>query len=61
MFAGQKVGVAQVSEHIWLVSFMDPCLRYRPSEGWRPCHLPLATWNQIVVWLDQIEAPRQAN
>ena len=22
-FAAQKVGVAQVSEHIWLVSFMD--------------------------------------
>lgn len=23
VFAGQKVGVAQVAEHIWLVSFMD--------------------------------------
>ena len=43
VFAGQKVGVAQVSEHIWLVSFMDYDLgyfddetcRYRPGAKWR--------------------------
>ncbi len=28
VFAGQKVGVSQVGEHIWLVSFMDYDLGY---------------------------------
>jgi putative transposase len=35
VFAGQKVGVAQVSEHIWLVSFMDFDLGYFDDETCR--------------------------
>ena len=35
VFAGQKVGVAQVSEHIWLVSFMDYDLGYFDGETCR--------------------------
>ena len=35
VFAGQKVGVAQVSEHIWLVSFMDSDLGYFDDETCR--------------------------
>ena len=35
VFAGQKVGVAQVSEHIWLVSFMDYDLGYFDDETCR--------------------------
>jgi hypothetical protein len=35
VFAGQKVGIAQVSEHIWLVSFMDYDLGYFDDETCR--------------------------
>jgi putative transposase len=35
VFAGQKVGVAQVAEHIWLVSFMDYDLGYFDDETCR--------------------------
>ena len=35
VFAGQKVGVAQISEHIWLVSFMDYDLGYFDDETCR--------------------------
>lgn len=35
VFAGQKVGVAQVSEHIWLVTFMDYDLGYFDDETCR--------------------------
>jgi len=35
VFAGQKVGVVQVSEHIWLVSFMDYDLGYFDDETCR--------------------------
>lgn len=35
VFAGQRVGVAQVSEHIWLVSFMDYDLGYFDDETCR--------------------------
>jgi putative transposase len=30
IFAGQKIGINQVSERIWLVSFMDNDLGYFP-------------------------------
>ena len=51
VFAGQKVGVAQVSEHIWLVSFMDydsgyfddETCRLEPIEDpFRPKVLPMS-------------------
>ena len=35
VFAGQQVGVAHVSEHIWLVSFMDYNLGYFDDETCR--------------------------
>ena len=35
VFAGQKVGVSQVSEHIWLVTFMDYDLGYFDDETCR--------------------------
>ena len=35
VFAGQKVGVAQVSERIWLVTFMDYDLGYFDDETCR--------------------------
>jgi len=35
VFAGQKVGVKQVSEHIWLVTFMDYDLGYFDDETCR--------------------------
>lgn len=35
VFAGQKVGVTQVSEHIWLVTFMDFDLGYFDDETCR--------------------------
>jgi putative transposase len=35
VFAGQKVGVKQVSENIWLVSFMDYDLGYFDDEACR--------------------------
>jgi putative transposase len=35
VFAGQKVGVSQVSEPIWLVSFMDYDLGYFDDETCR--------------------------
>ncbi len=35
VFAGQDVGVRQVSDRIWLVSFMDNDLRYFDDEACR--------------------------
>ena len=35
MFAGQKVGIKQVSEQIWLVTFMDYDLGYFDHETCR--------------------------
>jgi putative transposase len=35
VFAGQKVGVKQTAEHIWLVSFMDYDLGYFDDETCR--------------------------
>ena len=35
VFAGQKVGVKQVGEHIWLVTFMDYDLGYFVDETCR--------------------------
>ena len=35
VFAGQRVGVAQVADHIWLVSFMDYDLGYFDDETCR--------------------------
>jgi putative transposase len=35
VFAGQSVGIKQVSEHIWLVSFMDYDLGYFDHETCR--------------------------
>src|SRR6201995_5479041 len=35
VFAGQSVGIKQVSEHIWLVSFMDYDLGYFDHEACR--------------------------
>ena len=35
VFAGQKVGVKQVDEHIWLVTFMDYDLGYFDDETCR--------------------------
>jgi putative transposase len=35
VFAGQKMGVTQTAEHIWLVSFMDYDLRYFDDETCR--------------------------
>ena len=35
VFAGQTVGVTQVGEHIWLVSFMDYDLGYFDDETCR--------------------------
>ena len=35
VFAGQRVGVKQVSEHIWLVTFMDYDLGYFDDETCR--------------------------
>jgi putative transposase len=35
VFAGQKVGVKQVSEHVWLVTFMDYDLGYFDDETCR--------------------------
>jgi len=35
VFAGQKVGVSQVGERIWLVSFMDYDLGYFDDETCR--------------------------
>ena len=32
VFAGQNVGVRQVSDHVWLVSFMDDGLGYFGDE-----------------------------
>ena len=37
MFAGQSVGIKQVSDHIWLVTFMDYDLGYFDhGTGMRP-------------------------
>ena len=36
VFAGQKVGIKQVSEEIWLVTFMDYDLGYFDHETCRP-------------------------
>ena len=33
VFAGQKVGIKQIDDHIWLVSFMHYDLRYIDLEG----------------------------
>ena len=43
VFAGQCVGIKQVSEHIWLVSFMDYDLGYFDHEACRlePLESPL--------------------
>ncbi len=35
VFAGQDVGVRQVSDRIWLVSFMDDDLGYFDDETYR--------------------------
>ena len=35
VFAGQKVGVKQVSEHVWLVTFMEYDLGYFDDETCR--------------------------
>jgi putative transposase len=36
VFAEQNVGVKQVADQVWLVSFMDyPCVQNRPLEFWR--------------------------
>jgi putative transposase len=35
IFAGQSVGIKQVSDDIWLVSFMDYDLGYFDHETWR--------------------------
>ncbi len=35
VFAGQSVGIKQVSEHIWLVTFMDDDLGYFDRETCR--------------------------
>jgi putative transposase len=42
VFAGQKVGIKQVDEHIWLVSFMHYDLGYFDDEACRlePVHSP---------------------
>ena len=44
VFAGQKVGVRQTAEHIWLVSFMDYDLGYFDDETCRfePIENPFA-------------------
>ncbi len=36
VFAGQRVGIKQVSDQIWLVSFMDYDLGYFDHETCRP-------------------------
>ena len=36
VYAGQKVGVQQTADHIWLVTFMDYDLGYFDDETCRP-------------------------
>ena len=48
VFAGQKVGVSQVSEHIWLVSFMDYDLGYFDDETCRLEPIENPFWRKVL-------------
>jgi putative transposase len=48
VFAGQKVGVAQVGEHIWLVSFMDYDLGYFDDETCRLEPIGNPFWRKVL-------------
>ena len=48
VFAGQKVGVSQVGEHIWLVSFMDYDLGYFDDETCRLEPIENPFWRKVL-------------
>ena len=48
VFAGQKVGVSQVGEHIWLVSFMDYDLGYFDDETFRLEPIENPFWRKVL-------------
>ena len=48
VFAGQKVGVSQVGEHIWLVSFMDFDLGYFDDETCRLEPIENPFWRKVL-------------
>jgi putative transposase len=48
VFAGQKVGVSQVGEHIWLVSFMDYDLGYFDDETCRLEPIGNPFWRKVL-------------
>ena len=60
VFAGQSVGIKQVSEHIWLVSFMDYDLGYFDNEACRlePIENPFGP--KVLPLRDLHLAPAQA-
>ncbi len=49
VFAGQKVGVSQVGEHIWLVSFMDYDLGYFDDETCRLEPIENPFWRKVLL------------
>lgn len=47
-FAGQRVGVAPVSEHIWLVTFVDYDLGYFDDETCRLEPIENPFWRNVL-------------
>jgi putative transposase len=48
VFAGQKVGVSQVGEHLWLVSFMDFDLGHFDDETCRLEPIETPFWRKVL-------------
>jgi len=48
VFPGQKVGVSQVGEHLWLVSFMDYDLGYFDDETCRLEPIENPFWRKVL-------------
>jgi hypothetical protein len=49
VFAGQKVGVKQVDEHVWLVTFMHYDLGYFDDETGRLEPIDNPSWSETVT------------
>jgi putative transposase len=70
VFAGQKVGVKQVGDHVWLVTFMDYDLGYFDDETCRlepienpfgPKLLPMSPAVSVKVVVALIRMPHRSS
>ena len=61
VFAGQKVGVKQVGEHIWLVTFMHYDLGYFNDENLQTRTDQESVRSESVTWIQPIDATISAS